>query len=156
MADDPRPPGLPSYEQLVGQSSLTGETLDPEVEAMVDGFVSQSTALLPLGSVLFLAAWCLLAPYVVAQSTLGGPQTGLERLLLLGGRLRWPLLALGLVLNGLVLYGLRTDACRAVARRGGIGFVSLAKLALFLPLVGAVVVVLGSIFVPLLNALTSG
>ena len=156
MVDDPQPPGLPSYAELAAQSGLRPDAADPEVEALVDGFILQSTALLPLGSTLLLAAWCFLAPYVVRSSLMAETQTGLERLLLLGGRLRWPLIGLGVVVNGLVLYALRTEACRAAARRGGIGLMSLAKLALFLPLLGAVMIVLASIFVPLLNALTTG
>ncbi|MBI2301513.1 MAG: hypothetical protein HYU66_21620 [Armatimonadetes bacterium] len=120
----------------------------------MEALLSQLALLLPLGMVLFLGAWCFLAPYLL-RSAGQDAVSGAERLLAFGGRWRWFVVPGGLLVMLLALAGLRQPGCRAALRRGGFATQSLVKLAAFLPLMGALVTVLMSVLVPLLRALST-
>lgn len=140
----PGAPGVPS--------GSFGETLRADQAAQAEAAVAQASVFLPLATLFFLAAWCGLAPFVLDKVGLTSATTTVERFLAFGAR-RLIVIpsSLGVVV---VLVGLiRSSRFRAMLARR-LALAILVKLVQFVPVVGAIAVVLMSVFVPLMRALS--
>lgn len=153
--DPVRPPDPPPPVSSLLPHGFGAEAA-ARAEAQYRAFVAEATLLLPLGLALLVGVLAFLGPYLVGRLAPGAASTpvGIEAFLLWSGRARWLVVGLAVVLLLLALVGIRTATARRVFERGGLAALLAGKLVLFVPLVLAVAVLLLSVVLPVIKALS--
>lgn len=144
----------PTFSGLMPQG--LGADAAARAEAQYRAFVAEATLILPIGLTLLVGVLGFLGPYLLSRI---GPTeavgwAGVEAFLLGSGRARWLVVGVAVVLLLAGLVGVRTAPARQAFERGGLVAPLAGKLILFIPLIAAVAVLLLSVVLPVLKALS--